>query len=165
MYIYVHIHTHIYIYTCICIHTYMYVVLSLTHKYWFLLLSHPSSILQPFIYIARPRAKVTSCVKAQLPPLLGFSSVLFCCSACDSLADLWISQWSVSCSGRWASGGQRKSTHLCTGIPRFTVLRFIAFVDPVFFTNWRRVATLHPASLLAHFSNSISSLHVSIAFW
>ena len=48
--------------------------------------------------------------------------------------------------------------NLSTDIPHFIQLCFI-----MFFTNWRFVSALHPASLTAHFPNSICSLHVFVS--
>ena len=86
-----------------------------------------------------------------MPPVLGFSNVLFFCSPCDSLAVF------VSCSGQWVSEGQRKPTLLCTCRPCFKVLHFIAFSDTAFLTDWRYMATLHQASLLLTFLSAASA--------
>ena len=58
---------------------------------------------------------------------------------------------------------------ICTHIQSYLVLlqfALLCFTDTVFFTNWRFVATLRWASLLApFFQHRICSLRVSVAFW
>ena len=44
-------------------------------------------------------------------------------------------------------------------------LALLCFTDIVFFTNWRQMWSLHQASLLTLFSNSICSLHDYATFY
>lgn len=52
------------------------------------------------------------------------------------------------------------------GIPHFSLLVLLHFIDTAFFTKWRSVATLCPACLLApFFQYRLLALCFSVTFW